>query len=94
MYPEIKKDLKEQSEITEILEDAGMEKKYSRSSLYKDAWRRLKKNKLAMIGLGIIIFLIIIAIFAPLVSPYNIYSVLIYWAEIFLAELYTEVEFL
>ncbi|MCG2791632.1 MAG: ABC transporter permease [Actinomycetia bacterium] len=48
-----------------------MEKKYSRSSLYKDAWRRLKKNKLAMIGLGIIIFLIIIAIFAPLVSPYN-----------------------
>jgi ABC-type dipeptide/oligopeptide/nickel transport system permease subunit len=71
MYPEIKKDLKEQSEITEILEDAGMEKKYSRSSLYKDAWRRLKKNKLAMIGLGIIIFLIIIAIFAPLVSPYN-----------------------
>ena len=71
MYPEIKKDLKERSEITEILEDAGMEKKYSRSSLYKDAWRRLKKNKLAMIGLGIIIFLIIIAIFAPLVSPYN-----------------------
>ncbi|MBU4314004.1 MAG: ABC transporter permease [Actinobacteria bacterium] len=71
MYPEAKKDLKEQSEITEILEDIGMEKKYSRSSLYKDAWRRLKKNKLAMIGLGIIIFLIIIAIFAPLVSPYN-----------------------
>jgi len=71
MYPEIKKDLKEQSEIAEILEDAGMEKKYSRSSLYKDAWRRLKKNKLAMIGLGIIIFLIIVAIFAPLISPYN-----------------------
>jgi len=71
MYPEVKKDLKEQSEITEILEDVGMEKKYSRSSLYKDALRRLKKNKLAMIGLAIIIFLIIIAILAPLVSPYN-----------------------
>lgn len=71
MYPEIKKDLKKQSEITEILEDVGMEKKYSRSSLYKDAWRRLKKNKLAMIGLGIIIFLIIVAILAPLISPYN-----------------------
>lgn len=45
--------------------------KYSRSSLYKDAWKRLKKNKLAMLGLAIVIFLIILAIFAPLIAPYN-----------------------
>lgn len=45
--------------------------KYSRSSLYKDAWRRLKKNKLAMLGLAIVIFLIVLAIFAPLLAPYD-----------------------
>ncbi len=48
-----------------------MEKKYSRTSLYKDAWKRLKRNKLAMVGLSIIILLILIAIFAPLIAPYN-----------------------
>ena len=44
---------------------------YSRSSLYKDAWKRLKKNKLAMLGLAIVISLILIAIFAPLIAPYD-----------------------
>ncbi len=48
--------------------------KYSRSSLYKDAWRRLKKNKLAMLGLAIVIFLIVLAIFAPLLAPYDPYA--------------------
>ncbi len=46
-------------------------KKYSRSSLYKDAWRRLKRNKLAMLGLAIVIFLILIAVFASFISPYD-----------------------
>ncbi|MFO7928188.1 MAG: ABC transporter permease [Candidatus Humimicrobiaceae bacterium] len=67
MYPENR----EPSEPgKEIVSDLG-ESKYSRSSLYKDAWRRLRKNKLAMLGLGIIILLILIAIFAPLISPYE-----------------------
>ncbi len=67
MYPENR----EPSEPgKEIASDLG-ESKYSRSSLYKDAWRRLRKNKLAMLGLGIIILLILIAIFAPLISPYE-----------------------
>lgn len=34
-------------------------------------WRRLKKNRRAMIGLSIIIIVILLAIFAPLVSPYR-----------------------
>jgi peptide/nickel transport system permease protein len=52
-------------------EDFLLEKKYSRTSLYKDAWKRLKRNKLAMIGLGIVIFLILIAMLAPVISPYD-----------------------
>lgn len=35
------------------------------------AWRRLRKRKGAMVGLGIIIVLVLMAIFAPLLSPYD-----------------------
>jgi len=55
----------------EIAEDIYFEKKYSRSSLYKDALKRFRKNKLAMLGLSIVILLILIAIFAPLIAPYD-----------------------
>jgi len=55
------------SEIDELTK----EKKYSRSSLYKDAWRRLRRNKLAMLGLAIVIILILIALLAPLIAPYD-----------------------
>jgi len=55
----------------EIVEDIYLEKKYSRSSLYKDALKRLKRNKLAMLGLAIVIALILIALFAPLLAPYD-----------------------
>jgi ABC-type dipeptide/oligopeptide/nickel transport system permease subunit len=55
----------------EIAEDVYLEKKYSRSSLYKDALKRLKRNKLAMLGLAIVIALILIALFAPLLAPYD-----------------------
>jgi peptide/nickel transport system permease protein len=55
----------------EVAEDIYLEKKYLRSSLYKDALKRLKRNKLAMLGLAIVIALILIAIFAPLLAPYD-----------------------
>jgi len=42
-----------------------------RSSHYAVAFRRLKKNKLAMIGLGIVLTLILVAIFAPWIAPYD-----------------------
>jgi peptide/nickel transport system permease protein len=41
-------------------------------TLWGDVWRRLRKNKLAIIGLGIILFLALIAVFAPLVAPYPV----------------------
>ena len=40
------------------------------SSLYRDAWRRLVRNKLAVVGGITIIFLCLVAIFADVLSPY------------------------
>ncbi len=45
--------------------------KYPRSSLYKDAFKRLRRNKMAIFGLIIVTALIIIAVFAPLIAPYD-----------------------
>lgn len=36
-----------------------------------DAWRRFRRNKLAMVGLGMLIFLVLLAIFAPWIAPSN-----------------------
>lgn len=41
------------------------------TSYWKDAWRRLKKNKVAMVALGIIIFLILFAFAGPKLVPYG-----------------------
>lgn len=40
-------------------------------SLWQDAWVRLKKNKLAMIGLFILAFVIIVCALAPWIMPYG-----------------------
>lgn len=48
-----------------------IERRYSRSSLHRDAWRRLRRNKLAMVGLSIVIIVILVAIFAPFIAPYD-----------------------
>jgi ABC-type dipeptide/oligopeptide/nickel transport system permease subunit len=40
-------------------------------SLWSDAWRRLRRNKLAVVGLIIVVTFSIIAIFAPLIAPYG-----------------------
>ncbi len=45
--------------------------KYSRSSLYKDAWRRLTRNRLAIIGLSIIAALIFISLFSPFLATHD-----------------------
>jgi oligopeptide transport system permease protein len=38
---------------------------------WKDAWRRLKKNTLAMIGLVVIFLVTLFGIFGPFFTPYN-----------------------
>jgi ABC-type dipeptide/oligopeptide/nickel transport system permease subunit len=40
-------------------------------SLWSDAWRRLKRNKLALVGLIIVSTFSLIAIFASLIAPYG-----------------------
>jgi oligopeptide transport system permease protein len=40
-------------------------------SLWADAWKRLRKNKMALIGFYIVIFYIIISLFAPLLPFYS-----------------------
>ena len=44
------------------------------TSYWKDAWRRFRKNKLAISGVIIIILLAIMAIFGPLMTEHNDYE--------------------
>jgi oligopeptide transport system permease protein len=47
---------------------ALMSKGRKQSSLWGDAWRRLRKNKLAISGLVIVIIMALVAIFAPILA--------------------------
>ncbi|HEX5366590.1 MAG TPA: ABC transporter permease [Acidimicrobiales bacterium] len=40
--------------------------------LRADVWRRFRRNRLAMLGLGFLVLLVLAAVFAPLVTPYGI----------------------
>lgn len=46
-------------------------KKSKKNSQAKEIWRRFRKNKTAMFGLFLLIFVILIAIFADLIVPYE-----------------------
>ncbi|MCY7562872.1 ABC transporter permease, partial [Paenibacillus macerans] len=41
------------------------------SGPWRDAWRTFRKNKIAMIGLIMIVLFVIIALLAPVVAPYD-----------------------
>ncbi|RFU60750.1 nickel transporter permease [Peribacillus glennii] len=41
-------------------------------SPWKEAWKSFKKNKLAIVGFSIVVFFILLAIFAPLLAPHDI----------------------
>lgn len=43
-------------------------------SLWADAFIRLRRNKLAVLGAAIIILIALVAIFAPLITPYSFYE--------------------
>ena len=45
--------------------------KPSRATRLFAVWRKLKKSKLAVAGFGIVLLMVMIAIFAPLVAPYH-----------------------
>ncbi len=46
------------------------EAQITRRSLWLDAARRFSRNRLAMVGLGIVLFLLFLAVFANVISPY------------------------
>ncbi|MCK9469280.1 MAG: ABC transporter permease [Porticoccaceae bacterium] len=41
------------------------------TSLWADAWARLRKNRLALFGLGVIIFLCVVSLLTPWIAPYG-----------------------
>jgi len=53
-----------------IAPEVALPRRTSRG-LWRDAWRRLTRNKLAMAGLVVICLLMLVAIFADLLSPYD-----------------------
>ncbi|MEX2367055.1 MAG: ABC transporter permease [Pseudohongiellaceae bacterium] len=40
-------------------------------SLWTDAWIRLRKNRLAMIGLGFLLFILVLCLLTPWIAPYG-----------------------
>jgi len=44
------------------------EEKIAHIGLAGDVWRRFRRNKLALVGMGIILFMILVAIFAPWIA--------------------------
>ncbi len=49
----------------------GMIKTKAPSSLYKDAWRHLIQKRSAVVGMVILACLTLVAIFAPIIAPYD-----------------------
>ena len=61
-------------ELFEPLEDSekNAEKiSYESKTYMQDAWARFKKNKLALIGLAFLVFMLLVCIIIPMVSPYT-----------------------
>lgn len=63
--------LKKKEVYAERLDDVSTR----RHSQWLDVWKRLRKNKLAMVGLGIIVFLVLVAIFADVLAPCDPYAI-------------------
>ncbi|MDC6472661.1 ABC transporter permease [Luminiphilus sp.] len=51
---------------TQVFEDAEQG-----SSLWHDAWLRLRKNKLAVFGGGVLLFMVVVALLTPWLTPYS-----------------------
>ena len=46
-------------------------KKTVKSTPMRESWKRFKRNPTALIGLVVVCILILVAIFAPLIAPYD-----------------------
>ena len=61
----------EQVSQAQLLAEAAEAVPTRQASLWGDAWRRLVRNRLAVIGMVIVVLLLIMAVFAPLIAPYG-----------------------
>lgn len=57
--------------MEKIAKKQGKRKKPVKSTPAYESWKRFKRNPTALIGLGVVCFLILVAIFAPLLAPYD-----------------------
>jgi oligopeptide transport system permease protein len=48
--------------------------KLETSSYWRDSWRRLKRNRRVMCGVWMLLFLLVMAIVGPLLTPYHYYE--------------------
>src|SRR6185437_10279284 len=46
----------------------------AQATLWQDAWRRFRRNKLAMVGVGVFAIMVAVAILAIFWTPYSIYA--------------------
>jgi peptide/nickel transport system permease protein len=53
------------------IEERRLEESPPGSGLWSEAWRRLRRNKAALAGFGVIGLFVFVAIFAPLLAPYD-----------------------
>ena len=51
--------------------DESRKKKARKTSQFAEIWHRLKKNKMAMAGLYILLFILVASLFGPLISIYQ-----------------------
>ena len=55
----------------EKINSKNSKKRNKKYSFWGDAWKRLKRNRLAMVGLAVIVLLLLVAVFANYIAPYN-----------------------
>ncbi len=63
--------VEEKNAVAQLNSKQEDEEVYVAHSLYYDAWQRFKRNRLAMIGLVVVLMLIGTAIFADVLAPYG-----------------------
>ncbi|MFD2638912.1 ABC transporter permease [Piscibacillus salipiscarius] len=74
--PELNRAEIEQTDFEPLVRDESDAEKISgeSTSYWKDAWRRFKKNKLALFGVGVILFLAFMSFFGGPISGYDYYT--------------------
>ena len=72
-------------------EEDIMENGIRYSSFYGDSFHRLMKNRMAMFCALVLVLLILVAIFAPLIAPYDpAYQDYIFWVRMNTAGIYSQ----